>query len=69
MIDFRRDILDMPATVLAIEYDPNRTARLALVVLFQNGEKRYILALERVEGRRQDRRFRIPRRPTTFYRR
>ena len=43
IIDFRRDILDMPATVQAIEYDPNRTAHLALVV-YQNGEKRYILA-------------------------
>ena len=43
IIDFRRDILDVPATVLAIEYDPNRTAHLALVV-YQNGEKRYILA-------------------------
>jgi len=43
IIDFRRDILDVPATVQAIEYDPNRTAHLALVV-YQNGEKRYILA-------------------------
>ncbi len=43
LIDFRREILDVPATVEAIEYDPNRTAHLALVV-YQNGEKRYILA-------------------------
>ncbi|HEU5078091.1 MAG TPA: 50S ribosomal protein L2 [Opitutaceae bacterium] len=43
LIDFRRDILDMPATVQAIEYDPNRTAHLALVA-YANGEKRYILA-------------------------
>ena len=45
IIDFRRNILDMPATVLAIEYDPNRTAHLALVA-YSNGEKRYILAPE-----------------------
>lgn len=43
VIDFRRDILDVPATVQAIEYDPNRTAHIALVA-YANGEKRYILA-------------------------
>jgi large subunit ribosomal protein L2 len=43
IIDFRRDVLDMPATVLAIEYDPNRTAHLAQIC-YTNGEKRYILA-------------------------
>ncbi len=43
IIDFRRDILDVPAKVQAIEYDPNRTAHLALVS-YANGEKRYILA-------------------------
>ncbi len=43
LIDFRRDILDMPARVQAIEYDPNRTAHLALIA-YSNGEKRYILA-------------------------
>ena len=43
IIDFRRDILDMPAKVQAIEYDPNRTANLALIS-YTNGEKRYILA-------------------------
>jgi large subunit ribosomal protein L2 len=43
VIDFRREILDMPATVQAIEYDPNRTAHIALVA-YTNGEKRYILA-------------------------
>lgn len=43
VIDFKRDILDQPAKVQAIEYDPNRTANLALVS-YQNGEKRYILA-------------------------
>jgi len=45
VIDFRRDILDMPAKVQAIEYDPNRTAHLALIA-YTNGEKRYILAPE-----------------------
>jgi len=45
IIDFRRDVLDMPAKVQAIEYDPNRTAHLALVA-YTNGEKRYILAPE-----------------------
>lgn len=43
IVDFRRDILDQPARVQAIEYDPNRTAHLALVA-YANGEKRYILA-------------------------
>lgn len=42
-VDFRRDIFDVPATVLAIEYDPNRTARLALVE-YPDKRKRYILA-------------------------
>ncbi|ACB73514.1 50S ribosomal protein L2 [Opitutus terrae] len=45
IIDFKRDILDMPATVEALEYDPNRTSNLALVV-YANGEKKYILAPE-----------------------
>ena len=43
IIDFRRDKLDMAATVTTIEYDPNRTARIALV-RYADGEKRYILA-------------------------
>jgi large subunit ribosomal protein L2 len=43
VIDFKRDILDMPAKVQAIEYDPNRSANLALVA-YANGEKRYIIA-------------------------
>jgi large subunit ribosomal protein L2 len=45
IIDFRRDLLDKPARVMAIEYDPNRTANLALVC-YGSGEKRYILAPE-----------------------
>ena len=43
IVDFKRDILDMPAKVQAIEYDPNRSANLALIA-YTNGEKRYILA-------------------------
>ena len=42
IIDFRRDKHSIPATVVAIEYDPNRNARIALVQ-YQDGEKRYIL--------------------------
>lgn len=42
-VDFRRDKLNVPAKVAAIEYDPNRNARLALLY-YQDGEKRYILA-------------------------
>src|SRR5690242_15407132 len=43
LIDFKRDKLNIPGKVVAIEYDPNRTARLALVV-YSDGEKRYIVA-------------------------
>jgi large subunit ribosomal protein L2 len=43
IIDFKRDKVGVPATVEAIEYDPNRSARIALVK-YQDGEKRYILA-------------------------
>jgi large subunit ribosomal protein L2 len=42
-IDFKRDKLGIPARVAAIEYDPNRTARLALLN-YADGEKRYIIA-------------------------
>ncbi len=45
IIDFRRDLLDVRAKVQAIEYDPNRTAHIALLA-YTNGEKRYILAPE-----------------------
>jgi large subunit ribosomal protein L2 len=44
-IDFRRDKTDIPGTVLAIEYDPNRSSFIALVV-YKDGEKRYMLAPE-----------------------
>jgi large subunit ribosomal protein L2 len=43
LIDFRRNKLDVPAKVAAIEYDPNRSARIALLH-YGDGEKRYILA-------------------------
>ncbi|MDR1727284.1 MAG: 50S ribosomal protein L2 [Acidobacteriota bacterium] len=43
IIDFKRDKREIPAKVLAIEYDPNRSARIALVC-YADGEKRYILA-------------------------
>lgn len=42
-IDFRRDKIGVPAIVAHIEYDPNRTARIALLH-YKDGEKRYILA-------------------------
>ncbi|GAB4320271.1 MAG: 50S ribosomal protein L2 [Leptolyngbyaceae cyanobacterium] len=42
VIDFRRDKLNVPAKVAAIEYDPNRNARIALLY-YQDGEKRYII--------------------------
>jgi len=43
VIDFKRNKREMSAEVLAIEYDPNRTCRIALV-RYEDGEKRYILA-------------------------
>jgi len=43
IVDFKRNKLDMPAKVIAIEYDPIRTARLALLE-YKDGEKRYIVA-------------------------
>ena len=42
-IDFKRNKKDIPAKVTAIEYDPNRTARIALLT-YADGEKRYILS-------------------------
>ena len=43
LVDFKRDKTNIPAKVAAIEYDPNRTARLALLH-YADGEKRYIIA-------------------------
>ena len=45
VIDFRRDKIGIPAKVFSIEYDPNRTSRIALLH-YADGEKRYILAPE-----------------------
>ena len=42
-VDFKRDKVGIPAKVVALEYDPNRSARIALL-LYADGEKRYILA-------------------------
>lgn len=47
LIDFKRNKFDVPGTVKAIEYDPNRNVRIALV-FYADGEKRYILAPEGV---------------------
>jgi large subunit ribosomal protein L2 len=43
IVDFKRDKHNVPAKVAAIEYDPNRTARIALL-FYADGEKRYIIA-------------------------
>ena len=48
IIDFKRSKRDVPATVSTIEYDPNRSARIALVT-YADGEKRYILQPEGVK--------------------
>src|ERR1700757_1845068 len=42
LIDFKRDKTGIPATVVSVEYDPNRSARIALLA-YADGEKRYIL--------------------------
>ncbi len=42
LIDFKRDKFDIPATVVSVEYDPNRSAFIALLQ-YEDGEKRYIL--------------------------
>jgi large subunit ribosomal protein L2 len=48
VIDWKRDKRDIPAVVQRIEYDPNRTANIALL-FYKDGEKRYILAPENLE--------------------
>jgi len=45
IIDFKRDKRGIPAKVAAIEYDPNRTARIALLH-YEDGEKRYMIAVD-----------------------
>lgn len=47
VIDFKRDKIGIPAKVVSIEYDPNRSARIALLH-YADGEKRYILAPQRL---------------------
>jgi len=48
IIDFKRNKTEIPAVVERIEYDPNRTANIALV-LFKDGERRYIIAPKGIE--------------------
>ncbi len=43
VIDFKRDKRDIPAKVVSVEYDPNRSSRIALLA-YEDGEKRYIIA-------------------------
>lgn len=43
VIDFKRDKVDIPAKVVSVEYDPNRSAHIALLA-YKDGEKRYIIA-------------------------
>jgi large subunit ribosomal protein L2 len=52
IIDWRRNKLGVPAQVQTIEYDPNRSARIALVQ-YEDGEKRYIIAPQGVQVGRQ----------------
>ncbi len=47
-IDFKRDKFDIPAKVQSIEYDPNRSARIALIA-YRDGEKRYIIAPDKLK--------------------
>jgi len=48
IIDFKRNKFDIPAKVQTIEYDPNRTARIALIA-YADGEKRYIIAPNKLQ--------------------
>ncbi|QWF70280.1 50S ribosomal protein L2 [Methylomonas paludis] len=48
IVDFKRDKTDIPAVVERIEYDPNRTANIALI-LFKDGERRYVIAPKGIE--------------------
>ena len=54
VIDFKRNKYDVPATVLTIEYDPNRTCRISLLE-YEDGEKRYILTPVNHQRGRRDR--------------
>ncbi|OAH96564.1 50S ribosomal protein L2 [Methylomonas methanica] len=48
IVDFKRDKTDIPALVERIEYDPNRTANIALI-LFKDGDRKYIIAPKGIE--------------------
>jgi len=48
LIDFKRNLFDIPGTVISIEYDPNRNCNIALIN-YENGEKRYILQPEKLK--------------------
>ena len=48
VVDFKRNKFDIPAVVERVEYDPNRTANIALI-LFKDGERRYIIAPKGIE--------------------
>ena len=48
VVDFKREKSGIPATVKTVEYDPNRSARIALLV-YADGEKRYIVAPEGIQ--------------------
>lgn len=48
IVDFRRDKMEIPAKVASVEYDPNRSARIALLQ-YLDGEKRYIIAPAKLE--------------------
>ena len=52
IIDFRRNKFDVEATVERIEYDPNRSAFIALIC-YEDGEKSYILGSAEIKSRRQ----------------
>src|SRR5579859_3920078 len=49
VVDFKRNKVDVPATVERLEYDPNRTAFIALIK-YQDGEQAYILAPQRLKA-------------------
>ncbi len=51
IIDFKRNKIGVPAKVFSIEYDPNRSARIALLH-YADGEKRYIIAPNGLKSRR-----------------
>jgi large subunit ribosomal protein L2 len=63
MVDFKRRKFDVEATVARIEYDPNRTAFIALIHLRRWGDSRYILAPQRL-AMQETRSSRAPRRST-----